>query len=89
MSQIDIDLMNTDNGTDFSMIQKYFLGSILIGGNGAPDNEGNLQPGYSTNYSLATMENWRKMMNNMNEEPLVIGKYLISLLSGTDAVHGN
>lgn len=31
MSQIDIDLMNTDSGTNFTVINAYNLGSVLIG----------------------------------------------------------
>lgn len=35
------------------------------------------------------MENWKQLTENMNRNPITVNQYLISLLTGTDAVHGN
>lgn len=88
MTQCDIGAITTEEGTDFSLIKKWNLGSLLIGGNGAPDDKGNLQVG-ELDYHYATEENWKKLTHNMMSQPISIGDQDIYLLLGTDAVHGN
>ena len=81
--------MTRDGKTDISIISEKFLGSVLIGGNGAPDSEGNLQPDGAVNYMDATMSNWQKLMYRIGNTTVQVGKYHIGVLSGTDAVHNN
>ncbi len=53
--------------TDFAVISQKSLGSVLIGGDGAPTDNGNLQygSGLPVDYAKATMENWQKLMKNI------------------------
>lgn len=45
MTQIDLDSITDNSQTDFSYISDNFLGSILVGGNGVPSDDGNVQTG--------------------------------------------
>ena len=45
-------------------MNSYKLGSLLIGGNGAPDERGNLQSG-DTDYHFATDKNWKQLTDNI------------------------
>lgn len=40
--QLDFNTLTTKNGTDPTLAEKMHLGSILVGGNGAPDANGNM-----------------------------------------------
>ena len=40
--QLDFYALSTKNGTDPSLAARMHLGSLLVGGNGAPDADGNL-----------------------------------------------
>lgn len=42
MTQVDANFLTVNGKTDPSIIQKYNLGSVLIGGDGCPDNDGNI-----------------------------------------------
>jgi hypothetical protein len=44
--------------TNTELITKYNLGSLLVGGDGCPDNQGNLQISDNPDYFKATMTNW-------------------------------
>lgn len=80
------------------MAEKYYLGSLLIGGNGAPDENGNLVIDYGDEggnvnvYASATMDRWQKMAAKFNYTIAVSTKnkaYKIKSLLATDAVHNN
>jgi beta-glucosidase len=60
MSQPDIGLITKSGKTNEDAITKYFLGSLLIGGDGCPDNNGDLQTD-NVDYLKATKENWKKL----------------------------
>lgn len=64
MTQPDLSSLTTANGTNFTLIKEYNLGSVLVGGNGAPTDDGNLQSG-EFNYTYATRENWKKLASNL------------------------
>jgi beta-glucosidase len=91
MTQADIGSLNVDGFTDPSLVQKWHLGSVLVGGDSCPDDNGNILTTISADdYEGATMEGWRKLMDKlMNTRVNINGKYEITMLSGTDAVHGN
>ncbi|KAL4441671.1 hypothetical protein ABPG74_021603 [Tetrahymena malaccensis] len=94
MTQPDLSSLSSNDHTDFQKIKKLGLGSVLVGGNGAPTNDGNLQTG-NLDYHQATRENWKKLGDKLMEETVIeieldeqeVAK--IQLLLGTDAVHGN
>ena len=74
------------------------MGSLLIGGNGAPDENGNLVIDYGDEggnvnvYASATMDRWQKMAAKFNYTIAVSTKnkaYKIKSLLATDAVHNN
>lgn len=91
MTQVDSPLITVNGITDPALIVKYNLGSVLAGGNSCPDIDGNMIINITPDdYFKATMQNWQKFANKIMSGKININnKYLISILSGTDAVHGN
>ena len=99
--QLDFYSVTTKNGTEPILASKWHLGSLLIGGNGAPDANGNLitipdmdETKTIAIYENATMEKWQKLAEKFNNVSLEVttneGKvYDIRLLLATDAVHNN
>ena len=96
--QIDFGAIANSSGMFPEEAAKYFLGSLLVGGNGAPDEDGNLIGDYGDEfqtvkiYANATMEKWQKMSAKFNYTVDVkVGPktYKIKALLATDAVHNN
>ena len=91
MTQADAPQVMTNNTIDPSLISKYSLGSILVGGNAVPDGKGGVIsdrfdiPGFLN----GTLANWQDMSQRLNISTVVSGNYTIYPLLGTDAVHGN
>lgn len=99
--QLDLYALTNKNGTEPSLASKLHLGSVLVGGQGAPDINGNLviMPDMDETktiaiYQNASMSNWQKLAEKFNNISMEVttneGKtYDIRMLLGTDAVHGN
>lgn len=81
---------------------KFALGSLLVGGNGAPTTDGNLaklanyleEEKNKQIYMHATAQNWKKLTDKFTNIGVPVTtkdnkKYLIKFLLGTDAVHGD
>ena len=65
---MDFYALSTKNGTDPSLAAKMHLGSLLVGGNGAPDADGNLiafpdmdETKTIELYKQATLDKWQKL----------------------------
>jgi len=91
MTQADIGLLNVNGYTDPNLILQYNIGSVLVGGDSTPDADGNILTDIMPeDYDGATMENWQKLMDKlMNTKVTIANTWDITMLSGTDAVHGN
>ena len=97
--QADFTAFQNGDFTDADKAEKYFLGSLLVGGDGTPDLQGNMRilPGNEYDdrkvYADSTMEKWQALAHRFNFSIKVTtqeGKtYDIRPLLGTDAVHGN
>ena len=99
--QLQFAAVTGKNGTDPTVASKLHLGSLLIGGNGAPDANGNLinipdmdEAKTIAIYANATLDKWQKLSEKFNNISLEIttneGKtYDIRPLLATDAVHNN
>jgi beta-glucosidase len=93
----------TEKGvTDPQEALKYYLGSLLIGGNAAPTPDGNMaslasyleEERNKQIYMNASAANWKKLTDKFKDIGVSVTtkdnkKYLIKLLMGTDAVHGD
>ncbi|WP_299008362.1 glycoside hydrolase family 3 N-terminal domain-containing protein [uncultured Shewanella sp.] len=85
-----------NNGTlDYSLIQEYALGAIIVAGSETPDGEGSVSSGKNeaSAYLTATKDNWNAITTGTNTYGanirLADGQQLtIPLLIGLDAVHG-
>lgn len=81
------------------MAAKLHLGSLLVGGDGMPDDNGNMidipqkEDDDRKVYATATLSKWQKLSAKFNYSILITTsenkKYDIRPLLGTDAVHGN
>jgi beta-glucosidase len=91
MTQADIGSLLRGSYTDPTIIDKLKIGSVLVGGDSCPDSNGNIRLEIiGSDYYGATMENWQKLMHKLDSVKVVIqDRWEISILSGTDAVHGN
>jgi beta-glucosidase len=99
MIQADFNLVTRANKTDAALAQEYLLGSLLVGGDGVPDKDGNLidvDVSYYNEvkaYLNATQANWRALASKFGEGLLLRLKngssVRVKYLLGTDAVHGN
>lgn len=99
--QLDLYSVVDKNGTDPTLALKWHLGSLLIGGNGVPDANGNLiilpdmdETKTIAYYANATLDKWQKLTEKFKNVSMEIttneGKtYDIRLLLGTDAVHND
>ena len=63
MTQADIPQIATDHKIDPSLVQKYQLGSLLIGGNFVPGDDLVYYDDYLdlTSFPKATGEHWKKL----------------------------
>jgi hypothetical protein len=87
-------VFNSDGIVDPDLIKKYNLGSILIGGNAAPNAKGEVSSDYTDKERFAegTLENWQNLARLLNQPTNVtVGSKTFDIypLLGTDAVHGN
>lgn len=99
--QVDFYAITTNkNITEPTEAIKNFFGSLLVGGDAAPNAEGNLVNIPDTDekktieiYKNASMENWQKLADKFNYSFTVTTgdqkTYSIKPLLGTDAVHNN
>ena len=98
--QVDFYGITSKTGTSVSDAIKYSLGSILIGGNGCPDDNGNCvnfdgmkEDQIKEIYASATLDKWRKLGQKFDYTVDITannGKtYKIKSLLATDAVHGD
>lgn len=98
--QVDFNAITGKKGTDPEEAIKLNLGSLLVGGDGTPDENGNMVPipddaeeKVKVIYQQSTIEKWQKLASKFNYSVIVTtneGKqYGIRPLLGTDAVHGN
>lgn len=99
--QTDFYVIASPNFTDTDMVRNYHFGSMLVGGNGCPDESGDMtifngedDNGVAKIYANATLDRWQKFaakFDNVTEKVKTSsGKsYEISLLLATDAVHNN
>ena len=98
--QVDFYGITSKTGTSVSDAVKYSLGSILIGGNGCPDDNGNCinfdglkEDQVKEIYASATIDKWQKLGQKFNYTVDITannGKtYKIKSLLATDAVHGD
>ena len=53
--QPDVGAITQNSKTNYAAVSTYFLGSLLVGGNGCPDDDGNLVE----DYTKASMANWQ------------------------------
>jgi beta-glucosidase len=100
MIQADFDLVTEKGVTDTKVAEKYFLGSLLIGGDGVPNSDGNLinldKLSYLAQvraYLNATKDNWLALTSKFKGGLKLTLKdnssATVGYLLGTDAVHGN
>ena len=91
MTNADILLLSHKDKTNHSLINHYNLGAVMVGGDGAPDRDGNLRTGdQADDYLNATYESWNNLNRNISKSKVVVAdRYEIYLLRGTDSVHGN
>lgn len=99
MIQADFGLLTENGQTSSAKAQQFFLGSVLVGGNGVPDSKGNLidlDGSYLKvvrAYLNATKENWQALASKFKpgaEMQLTDNsRVVVGYLLGTDAVHGN
>jgi beta-glucosidase len=98
--QVDFYGITSKTGTSASDAIKYSLGSILIGGNGAPDANGNCinfdglkEDQIKEIYASATADKWKalsdKFTYTVNVQANNGKSYKIKSLLATDAVHGD
>lgn len=97
--QVDFNAFNDKKGTDETLAAKLHLGSLLVGGDGMPDDQGNMviipekEDQDRDVYSKSTLNKWQKLSAKFNYSIAITtsdGKsYDIRPLLGTDAVHGN
>lgn len=99
--QITFEGITVKNVTDPSFVEKFQLGSLLVGGNDAPTDDGNvaklhdyLEEDKNKQIFLnATVQNWKKLADKFKNVGVTVNvdktKYLVKLLLGTDAVHGD
>lgn len=97
--QVDFNAFNTKKGTDETEAAKLHLGSLLVGGDGMPDENGNMivvpdkEDDDRKVYATSTMGKWQKLSQKFNFSISITAgdgkKYDIRPLLGTDAVHGN
>jgi beta-glucosidase len=97
--QVNFNAFNTKKGTDETEAAKFHLGSLLIGGDGMPDENGNMivvpdkEDDDRKVYATSTVGKWQKLSQKFNFSISITSgdgkKYDIRPLLGTDAVHGN
>jgi len=98
--QVDFYAMVGKNGTTQTDAVKFALGSLLVGGNGCPDENGNLvifdnlkEDQIKQIYANATVDKWKKFADKFNYSVNILannGKtYKIKPFLATDAVHGD
>jgi len=97
--QVDFNAFNDKKGTDETLAVKYHLGSLLVGGDGMPDDNGNMviipqkEDQDREVYATSTLNKWKKLSSKFNYSISITAsdgkKYDIRPLLGTDAVHGN
>jgi beta-glucosidase len=97
--QVDFSAFNTKKGTDEQEAVKLHLGSLLVGGDGMPDENGNMitipdkEDDDRKVYATSSVNKWQKLSSKFNYSILITAadgkKYDIKPLLGTDAVHGN
>jgi beta-glucosidase len=98
--QLDFYGLANKNGTTDADAIKYSLGSLLVGGNGCPDANGNLinfdnlkEDQVKALYANCTLDKWQAMGAKFNYTINITannGKtYKIKPLLATDAVHGD
>ena len=98
--QLDFYGLTGKTGTTSAEAIKFSLGSLLVGGNGCPDANGNMvffdglkEDQVKPIYAAATVEKWKKLADKFNYTINVTannGKtYRIKPFLATDAVHGD
>jgi len=97
--QVDFGAFSHKNKTDQNAAIKLHLGSLLVGGDGMPNSDGDMieipdkEDQDRQVYATATVDKWQKLAQKFNYTITVTTsdnkKYDIRPLLGTDAVHGN
>ena len=99
--QADFYSIASKNHTDLNLVTKHHFGSLLVGGDGCPDESGNMfifnnqdEPKIVEIYANASLDKWQaftsKFSNITEKVTTNSGKtYEISLLLATDAVHND
>ena len=97
--QADIQAFQESTFADRDKAEGYFLGSLLVSGDGIANPSGSLFPTPETEYEArrvfgsSGMYNWQQLAKRFNFSITVKTKsgreYEINPLLGTDAVHGN
>jgi beta-glucosidase len=96
--QVDFGAFSNKNKTNDQEAVKLHLGSLLVGGDGMPNDNGDLidipdkEDQVHEAYAGATLNKWQKLASRFNYSITVTtsdNKYDIRPLLGTDAVHGN
>ena len=97
--QVDFGAFTSKKGTDEQEAIRLHLGSLLVGGDGMPDENGNMitvpdkEDDDRKVYATSTLPKWQKLAQKFNYSiPVTTAdgkKYDIRPLLGTDAVHGN
>lgn len=97
--QVDFGAFSAKNKTDQALAAKLHLGSLLVGGDGMPDDNGNMidipdkEDEDRKVYATSTANKWQKLSARFNYSIVITTsdgkKYDIRPLLGTDAVHGN
>tara|TARA_B100000963_G_scaffold25183_1_gene18870 strand:- start:1349 stop:3211 length:1863 start_codon:yes stop_codon:yes gene_type:complete len=71
-------IMPEINSITTDEIQRYFIGTVLNGGGGFPNQDKN-----------SSVDDWKLLSKKFYDSSLTIGNQVIPLLWGTDAVHGH
>jgi beta-glucosidase-like glycosyl hydrolase len=97
--QADFYALTDKKGTDQTLALKYHLGSLLVSGDGLPDDNGNMavipqkEDQDREAYSTSTLNKWQKLSSKFDYSINITAgdgkKYNIKPFLGTDAVHGN
>ncbi|MCI0454159.1 MAG: glycoside hydrolase family 3 C-terminal domain-containing protein [Candidatus Dadabacteria bacterium] len=86
----DLTFLKGESGkTDFSLINEFHLGGILIDANVVPDGKGDISTDFIDEdlYLNGTMKNWQELSGKIIETARNGNQ--IPLLIGTDNIHGN
>jgi beta-glucosidase len=85
----DITFLKDKSGINFSLINEFHLGGILIDANTVPDGKGDISTNFIDEdvYLNGTMKNWQELSREIIETARNGNQ--IPLLIGTDNIHGN